>query len=164
MTDKNIIGTKEYEIQKRKDKRHLKTMTDDEQQKDRLNKEILDSEIKQKKEEIKQKEQQLQEQINEIFYRSVDNQTNLYKKLGLVSSARDLNRRLSRNPTYFQSNRYNKNNPTIDILNDLIADLMVIENNLDMFIDRTMNKRAIYKELRDLIIIFSKIKQRTLKC
>lgn len=158
--------TPELYIRERKTKREQLKQSSDPQHKKQLRQEIIQSQINQKKQELEKKrleQKSIQQNIRESYYQKIDELTSLYKDLGIISSGKGLSRRFEKSPSYFKSSQKNGNNPTISILDDIIIDLEVITENIDCFIDESLNHNDIKSKCNFLLSFFKNCKNRVLQ-
>ena len=158
--------TPKFYTKQRQSKRDQLKRATDPTQKQRLRQEILQSQIDQKKQELekKQKERQsLNHSIKETYYQKIDELKSFYRDdLKIITSGKGLNRRFGKSASYFQSSKINGNNPTVSILDDIIIDLEVINEHIDIFIDKSSNQKDIKSTCHFLLSFFQNLKNRVL--
>lgn len=159
-------NTPEFYTKQRQNKRDQLKKATDQTQKQRLRQEIIQLQIEQKKKELekKQKERQtLNHFIKESYYQKIDELKSFYRDdLKIIKSGKGLNRRFGKSASYFQSSKINGNNPTIEILDDIIIDLDVINEHIDIFIDESSNQNDIKSKAHFLLSFFQNLKNRVL--
>ena len=164
MTD-NIIGSISNYINDRKQKREQLKRTDDVDVKEQLKQQIIQSQIDQlkKQKENKQKELiQKKEEIKEEYYMLIKRLINTYKRMGLVSSGREMNNRYSKSRCYFESSEKNNNMPTLDILSSIIIDIDTVIQSINLLCDEFVDKATLERVLRDLISRYNQLKYKIL--
>lgn len=164
MTD-NIIGSISNYINDRKQKREQLKRTDDVDVKEQLKQQIIQSQIDQlkKQKENKQKELiQKKEEIKEEYYMLNKRLINTYKRMGLVSSGREMNNRYSKSRCYFESSEKNNNMPTLDILSSIIIDIDTVIQSINLLCDEFVDKATLERVLRDLISRYNQLKYKIL--
>lgn len=163
--DSNIIGSISNYINDRKQKREQLKRTDDVDVKEQLKQQIIQSQIDQlkKQKENKQKELiQKKEEIKEEYYMLNKRLINTYKRMGLVSSGREMNNRYSKSRCYFESSEKNNNMPTLDILSSIIIDIDTVIQSINLLCDEFVDKATLERVLRDLISRYNQLKYKIL--
>lgn len=154
-------NTPEFFIKQRKAKREQLRKSTDQTQKNRLRKEIKQSQI----EELKQKQIEIQKQqqdIKEYAYKWIDELDKLYQKIGITKSSRELCERYNKSPCYFPSMKKNNNFPSLETINLIIYDLENLQQNLDMILPEEENQKLVRELLRILLSKFKKLQIRVL--
>lgn len=163
--DSNIIGSISNYINDRKQKREQLKRTDDVDVKEQLKQQIIQSQIDQlkKQKENKQKELiQKKEEIKEEYYMLNKRLISTYKRMGLVSSGREMNNRYSKSRCYFESSEKNNNMPTLDILSSIIIDIDTVIQSINLLCDEFVDKATLERVLRDLISRYNQLKYKIL--
>lgn len=154
-------NTPEFFIKQRKAKREQLRKSTDQTQKNRLKKEIKQSQI----EELKQRQIELQKErqdLKEYAYKWIGELDKLFQKIGITRSSRELCERYGKSPCYFPSMKKNNNFPSLDTINLIIYDLENLEQNLDLILPKEENKKLVKAMLQILLSKFRKLQIRVL--
>lgn len=128
-------------------------MTDNEKLKNQYRLQIEDSKVKQAEEQAEKRKKQRdlkKQEIKEEYYLLNKKTINLYRKLGLIKSNRQINERLNKSNSFLQSCEVQKHFPKLDTLSDLIFDIENIISNIDYLIDDMFSKESIVRALQQL--------------
>lgn len=128
-------------------------MTDNENLKNQYRLQIEDSKVKQAEEQAEKRKKQRdlkKQEIKEEYYLLNKRTINLYRKLGLIKSNRQINERLNKSNSFLQSCEVQKHFPKLDTLSDLIFDIENIISNVDYLIDDMFSKESIVRALQQL--------------
>jgi hypothetical protein len=128
-------------------------MTDNENLKNQYRLQIEDSKVKQAEEQAEKRKKQRdlkKQEIKEEYYLLNKRTINLYRKLGLIKSNRQINERLNKSNSFLQSCEVQKHFPKLDTLSDLIFDIENIISNIDYLIDDMFSKESIVRALEQL--------------
>jgi len=128
-------------------------MTDNENLKNQYRLQIEDSKVKQAEEQAEKRKKQRdlkKQEIKEEYYLLNKRTINLYRKLGLIKSNRQINERLNKSNSFLQSCEIQKHFPKLDTLSDLIFDIENIISNIDYLIDDIFSKESIVRALQQL--------------
>ena len=128
-------------------------MTDNENLKNQYRLQIEDSKVKQAEEQAEKRKKQRdlkKHEIKEEYYLLNKRTINLYRKLGLIKSNRQINERLNKSNSFLQSCELQKHFPKLDTLSDLIFDIENIISNIDYLIDDMFSKESIVRALQQL--------------
>jgi hypothetical protein len=128
-------------------------MTDNENLKNQYRLQIEDSKVKQAEEQAEKRRRQRdakKQEIKEEYYLLNKRTINLYRKLGLIKSNRQINERLNKSNSFLQSCEVQKHFPKLDTLSDLIFDIENIISNIDYLIDDMFSKESIVRALQQL--------------
>jgi len=128
-------------------------MTDNENLKNQYRLQIEDSKVKQAEEQAEKRKKQRdlkKQEIKEEYYLLNKRTINLYRKLGLIKSNRQINERLNKSNSFLQSCEVQKHFPKLDTLSDLIFDIENIISNIDYLIDDMFSKESIVRALQQL--------------
>lgn len=128
-------------------------MTDNEKLKNQYRLQIEDSKVKQAEEQAEKRKKQRdlkKQEIKEEYYLLNKRTINLYRKLGLIKSNRQINERLNKSNSFLQSCEVQKHFPKLDTLSDLIFDIENIISNIDYLIDDMFSKESIVRALQQL--------------
>jgi len=128
-------------------------MTDNENLKNQYRLQIEDSKVKQAEEQAEKRRKQRdlkKQEIKEEYYLLNKRTINLYRKLGLIKSNRQINERLNKSNSFLQSCEVQKHFPKLDTLSDLIFDIENIISNIDYLIDDMFSKESIVRALEQL--------------
>lgn len=128
-------------------------MTDNENLKNQYRLQIEDSKVKQAEEQAEKRRKQRdlkKQEIKEEYYLLNKRTINLYRKLGLIKSNRQINERLNKSNSFLQSCEVQKHFPKLDTLSDLIFDIENIISNIDYLIDDMFSKESIVRALQQL--------------
>ena len=128
-------------------------MTDNEKLKNQYRLQIEDSKVKQAEEQAEKRKKQRdlkKQEIKEEYYLLNKRTINLYRKLGLIKSNRQINERLNKSNSFLQSCEVQKHFPKLDTLSDLIFDIENIISNVDYLIDDMFSKESIVRALKQL--------------
>lgn len=128
-------------------------MTDNENLKNQYRLQIEDSKVKQAEEQAEKRKKQRdlkKQEIKEEYYLLNKKTINIYRKLGLIKSNRQINERLNKSNSFLQSCEVQKHFPKLDTLSDLIFDIENIISNIDYLIDDMFSKESIVRALQQL--------------
>lgn len=128
-------------------------MTDNENLKNQYRLQIEDSKVKQAEEQAEKRKKQMdlkKQEIKEEYYLLNKKTINIYRKLGLIKSNRQINERLNKSNSFLQSCEVQKHFPKLDTLSDLIFDIENIISNIDYLIDDMFSKESIVRALQQL--------------
>lgn len=128
-------------------------MTDNENLKNQYRLQIEDSKVKQAEEQAEKRKKQRdlkKQEIKEEYYLLNKRTINIYRKLGLIKSNRQINERLNKSNSFLQSCEVQKHFPKLDTLSDLIFDIENIISNIDYLIDDMFSKESIVIALQQL--------------
>ena len=128
-------------------------MTDNEKLKNQYRLQIEDSKVKQAEEQAEKRKKQRdlkKQEIKEEYYLLNKRTINIYRKLGLIKSNRQINERLNKSNSFLQSCEVQKHFPKLDTLSDLIFDIENIISNVDYLIDDMFSKESIVRALQQL--------------
>lgn len=117
--------------------------------------------INQLKQEKKQKENAIKEELKERFYYLANKTHQIFRKIGLLESKRELSTLLDKHPTYLTSIEINRRLPAIETLDTLRAYLNEIIDSFDFWMtdEEIINKENIKKILKNLYENFEELKQ-----
>ena len=148
-----IADNKNKYVKQREQLHNQIKMTDNENLKNQYRLQIEDSKVKQAEEQAEKRKKQRdlkKQEIKEEYYLLNKRTINLYRKLGLIKSNRQINERLNKSNSFLQSCEVQKHFPKLDTLSDLIFDIENIISNVDYLIDDMFSKESIVRALQQL--------------